>query len=132
MRKQRRGTRGEGTQTPFEEQEVKRRRNVGVNEAAASALAAKVMTTNSETEFIGNNKALVGTITECSRDGKGRLVHCAKDGARYIIRFLRGPSTFKIGDLVWFDVGTQKENDPRNPLAINVTNYVCSDFNVES
>ena len=132
MRKQRRGTRGKNTQKPFEARELKRRRNLDVNEAAASALADNVMTTNSETEFIGKNKALVGTITECSRDGKGRLVHCAKDGARYIIRFLRGSSTFKIGDLVWFDVGPQKKDDPRNPLAINVTNYVCYNFNVES
>ena len=82
--------------------------------------------------LFGKTNAFAGTSTECNEHGKGQLVYCATDGARYILRFLRSSVMFKVGDFVWFDVKNLVEHEMTNPLAMDVTRYVCSDYSVES
>ena len=103
-----------------------------VNEERRKASAQGSAARSGKDEVLAKRKAFVGTVTECDGDGMGRLVYCGTDGARYIIRFLRASVMFKVGDLVWFDVKPQAEDDGRNPLAVNVTRYMCSHFHVES
>ena len=119
------------TQTSFDER-CKKRGCGNVCEDRASASAQNCVARNANNGLFGKTKAFVGTITECDTAGKGRLVYCATDGARYLLRFLRSSVVFKVGDLVWFDVKNQAENEMTNPLAMNVTRYVCSDYYVES